>query len=94
MIWVEIKMYGFLFQKGHLLASQEGEIFLPVLPNTSLSYSLSESPSLLSCVRTVPPILCAGPPVLTGQYCEWKEAIADLPSGTECRSGGLNGALV
>lgn len=70
MIWVEMKMYGFLFQKGHLLASQEGKILLPALPSALLSCSLSESPSLLSCVRTVPPILCAGPPGPPGQYGE------------------------
>lgn len=46
MIWVEVKMYGFLFQKGHLLASQEGKISLPALLSALLSYSLRV---LLSC---------------------------------------------
>lgn len=50
-----MKVYGFLFSK--VLASQEGKIFLPVLLSALLSYFLSES-CLLSCVRTVPPILC------------------------------------
>lgn len=60
MIWVEMKMYGFLFQKGHLLASPEGKILLPALPSALLSCSLSESPSVLSCVPRCRPFSARG----------------------------------